>query len=265
MIKIVLYLILKGPPHTHISHNSAQNKNCYFLGHLSPSDVPGHYMQCLRQCYQDYIKLKSFEENLPLIVNTMGWNQGLGLCLLKESVLLFKPTHIIQINHPIEANKNMPVLDKNWLKTSEGWPSVSNSSIVGQNINESQTFKDAMEIDLYNDINYKLLTLKSRTPYKTAKFQLKSPQKRFSPKDHRTVAVISYFSNLQEENLIFKPIHHLKPYKISWSKLALHISHSKVDYDQLFRVFNASLVGLCQVDSKFVSSINKMDIYFYFN
>ena len=49
----------------------------------------------------------------------MGWNQGLGLCLLKDIVLLFNPTHIIQINHSIEANKNMPTLDKSWLETQE--------------------------------------------------------------------------------------------------------------------------------------------------
>ena len=30
----------KGPPHTHISH-SDDRKQCYFLGHLSPSDGPG--------------------------------------------------------------------------------------------------------------------------------------------------------------------------------------------------------------------------------
>ncbi len=221
---------------------------------MSPSDVPGHYMQCVRQCFQDYLDLKSKDENLPLIVNTMGWNQGLGLCLLKESVMLFKPTHLIQINHPIEANKNMPILDKNWLETSEGWPSTTNKLIT--NINKFASVPECSSIDNnpYANINYKLLLLKSHVAYKTSKFQISKPaQKRFSPKDHRNFAIIAYFSNLQDLNTCFKPIHHLKPYKILWSKLGLHISHSKVDYDQLFRVFNASLVGLCQVDSKYVS------------
>ena len=246
---------LKGPPHTHIAHHSPKSDSCYFLGHLSPSDVPGHYLQCVRQCFQDYLDLKSKDENLPLIINTMGWNQGLGLCLLKESVLLFKPTYLIQINHPIEANKNMPFLDKNWLQTSEGWPSASNKINTNSNklANVPDTPSNLMDIDPYGHINYKLLSLKSYVPYKSAQYQsLKSAQKRFSPKDHRNIAIIAYFSNLQDLNTCFKPIHHLRPYKILWSKLGLHISHSKVDYDQLFRVFNASLVGLCQVDSKYV-------------
>jgi polynucleotide 5'-hydroxyl-kinase GRC3/NOL9 len=212
-------------------------------------------MQCVRQCFQDYLVLKSKDENIPLIVNTMGWNQGLGLCLLKESVLVFQPTHLIQINHPIEANKNMPVLDKNWLQTSDGWPSSINK--INTNVNKSANAPNSssklMDID-YSHINYKHLVLKSHVPFKIAKFQSpKPPQKRFSPKDHRNFAIIAYFSSLQDLNMCFKPIHHLRPYKILWSKLGLHISHSQVDYDQLFRVFNASLVGLCQVDSKYVS------------
>ena len=248
---------LKGPPHTHISHNSNQNKSCYFLGHLSPSDVPSHYMQCLRQCSEDFVKLKSSDDKLPLIVNTMGWNQGLGLCLLKESILLFQPTHIIQINHPVEANKNMPVLDKNWLQTSDGWPSTNRQRQTAENnlTEMANNSNNQMEVDDYNHINYKFLVLKSNAPYKSSRFQTKSPQKRFSPKDHRTIAILAYFASLQDPKLCFKPIHHIRPYKISWSKLALHISHAKVDYDQLFRVFNASLVGLCQVDPKYVNKL----------
>ena len=213
-------------------------------------------MQCLRQCYEDFQNLKSADDKIPLIVNTMGWNQGLGLCLLKESILLFKPTHLIQINHPVEANKNMPVLDKNWLQTSDGWPSTNKLAKMVDN-NSSEVVNNSnnqMEIEEYNHIDYKLLTLKSNAPHKSSRFQNKSPQKRFSPKDHRTIAIIGYFSRLQDPSLCFKPIHHLRPYKILWSKLALHISHAKVDYDQLFRVFNASLVGLCKVDPKCVSS-----------
>ena len=63
--------------------------------------------------------MKSSKEPVPLVVNTMGWNNGLGLCLLKDILLIFKPTHVIQINHSKDANKNLPVLDKIWLSTQD--------------------------------------------------------------------------------------------------------------------------------------------------
>lgn len=171
----------------------------------------------------------------------MGWNQGLGLCLLKETILLFKPSHVIQINHPIEANKNMPVLDVEWLKNCDGWP-------ASKRFDEKESEYDFIQ----KNISYKLKTLKSNVPCKNSKFNKHPPQKRLSAKDQRNLAILAYFSKLNESDIYFKSIHSLRPYKISWSKLALHVSHSKVEYDQLFRVFNASLVCLASVDKKFV-------------
>ena len=170
----------------------------------------------------------------------MGWNQGLGLCLLKESMILFKPSFVIQINHPIEANKNMPTLDFNWLKTSDGWPATKRFEQHSENeINQMEN-------------SYKLITLKSNVPCKNSKFTKNPPQKGISAKDHRNIAILAYFSKLYESDVYFKPIHCLRPYRVSWSKLALHVLHSRVDSEQLFRVFNASLVCLSSVDSKYV-------------
>jgi len=169
----------------------------------------------------------------------MGWNQGLGLCLLKETIIFTKPTHLIQINHPSEANKNMPVLDKQWLQTAEGW---SKTPWLESNRND------------FSDINYKHISIKSRAPIKSQQHPNLS-QKRFTPLDHRNIASIAYLSHLQESKQYqFVSIHHIRPYKVSWSKFGLHVSHQRIQYDQMFRVFNASLVGLCYVDPKFVSS-----------
>jgi polynucleotide 5'-hydroxyl-kinase GRC3/NOL9 len=251
---------LLGPPHTHLSHTN-QSKKCYFLGHLSPNDVPSLYLDLLAKCFYEYESNNL--ENVPIIVNTMGWNQGLGLCLLKETILLCKPSHLIQINHPIEANKNMPLLNRDWLNLSDGWPPCkrfksnqnNDYSTNNENINSTSLMSDSDVSSnslLNSDIDYELIVLKSRAPSKTN--QVKCPQKRFSPRDHRNIAIMAYFSRMQDTNSVnFRSVHHLRPYRVSWSKLALHVSHSRVDFNQLFRVFNASLVGLCQIDSNYVN------------
>ena len=97
-----------GPPHTHLAHSA---ENCFFLGHLSPSDAPELYVQCVRKCAEKFAELN--DESVPLIVNTMGWNQGLGLCLLKEQISLLKPNYVVQINSE-DYNRNMPKLDYDW-------------------------------------------------------------------------------------------------------------------------------------------------------
>lgn len=179
----------------------------------------------------------------------MGWNQGLGLCLLKESILMFKPTHIIQINHPIEANKNMPVLDINWLNSANGWPAKKNNSQTPNQINSMINDEEMMNVDIPM---YKLYAVKSAVPkIKSNNDEESNSRKKFSPRDHRNLAIISYFSRLQNTNT-FVPIHHLRPYRIAWSKIGIHVSHMRVDLSQLFNVFNASLVGLCNCDPKYV-------------
>lgn len=199
------------------------------------------YLHYLRKCYDEFIDLKSrLSLKIPLVINTMGWNQGLGLCLLKESILLFKPSHVIQINHPIEANKNMPILDIEWLKNCDGWPA-------------SKRFEKEKQSE--KNMFYKLMTLKSNVPSKNSKFTKHPLQKNLSAKDHRNLAILAYFSKLNEFDVYFRPIHHIRPYRISWSKLALHVTHLKVEYEQLFRVFNASLVCLANVDKKFVINL----------
>lgn len=231
-----------GPPHTHIGHSDA-NRACYFLGHLSPNDVPSAYLDCLRRCLSDFESHTG--PKLPLVVNTMGWNQGLGLCLLKESILLFKPTHVVQINHPIEANKNMPVLDTSWLSTASGWPPTKRL--------RDQDDSSSMSIDLPT---YKLYAIKSPVPRAQASvieeaYKSNPTKKKLSPRDHRNLAILAYFSRMQDSNT-FVSIHHLRPYRISWSKIGLYVSHMRIDLSQLFNVFNASLVGLCSCDPKYV-------------
>jgi polynucleotide 5'-kinase involved in rRNA processing len=176
---------LLGPPHTNISHTNG-SKKCYFLGHLSPNDVPSLYIDILQHCRVDFQNYKAFVKNdkIPLIVNTMGWNVGLGLCLLKETILAFKPSHLIQINHPQEANKNMPTLDTQWLRTTDGWPPSKRPRQQDEN-----SYSDIN--DRNKSLNYNLITLKSRAPAKSSNLEKKSPSKRFSPRDQRNIAILA--------------------------------------------------------------------------
>ena len=177
--------------------------------------------------------------------------------MLKEIILLVQPSHIIQINHPVEANKNMPTLNKTWLSQSDGWPSKKLRAVQKLNEDSGQQNSSMMEIDdpvqkQIDKLSYRLLLIKSYAPFKTPRFQTQAPQKLFSPRDHRNIATIAYFARLHDNAMHFKPIHQLKPYRVPWSKFALHVCHIDVPYQELLKAFNASLVALCTVDPKHV-------------
>ena len=44
-----------------------------YVGAASPGDRPEHYMSCVQYVYEAYV---STSPRLPLIVNTMGWIEG---------------------------------------------------------------------------------------------------------------------------------------------------------------------------------------------
>lgn len=217
---------LLGPPHTHLQHNT---QSCFYLGHLSPNDVPGQYLECIKNCFNYYQSLNSFL--IPLIINTMGWNQGLGLCLLKEQISITRPNYVIQLNSK-DANKNISSINQSWWESISGWPSQKHT-------------------DSNNMPNFELFTINRDSSESKTKIT-----RSYSAKDHRTIATIAYFAELQEDLYNFKYFNHLKPYIVSWSNFAIHIPHVHVSHDEIFHILNASLVGLCVIEKKFISHSN---------
>ena len=224
---------LMGPPHSHIVHST----DCsYFLGHISPNDIPGCYLESIKKCLACYQKMNSDSINkIPLIINTMGWTQGLGLCLLKEQINILQPTFIIQINSS-DVNKNLPTIDYEWFRSSTGWPPKQDSSTL-QSLPNYKLFTINRTLASNNNSNSTCVRRKTTN---------------YLAKDHREVAIIAYFSSLQEKHTYFRPIHHIKPYRVPWSHFALHVAHSRVAYEEIFRALNASLVGLCKIDEKYI-------------
>ncbi|TPP62101.1 Protein grc3 [Fasciola gigantica] len=113
-----------GPPFTHHVTKS-HNLICQcFVGTVTPSENPNFYLKCLEYVYQAYLNLPT--PRPPLIVNTMGWTQGLGMALLVEQIVLTKPDLVAQIQlNPKQfgARQNLPILDAPTLRSMHGWNS----------------------------------------------------------------------------------------------------------------------------------------------
>ncbi|KAF6035417.1 NOL9 [Bugula neritina] len=69
--------------------------NSKLYGAMSADIDPDGYLRCVRQLVQQY--RSGDTKHLPLLVNTMGWTQGLGLHLLSATVAEVRPTHVIQL------------------------------------------------------------------------------------------------------------------------------------------------------------------------
>ncbi|KAL5961267.1 Polynucleotide 5'-hydroxyl-kinase NOL9 [Taenia solium] len=120
-----------GPPFSHPLHGLFQPIRQCFYGGTSPSVNPTFYVECLRYIVGGF--KECIEAQCPVIVNTMGWTQGLGLTLLIEQIALTKPDVIAQLYQPPPRGNprlNLPVLAPEFLRNARGWDSADLSEEV---------------------------------------------------------------------------------------------------------------------------------------
>ena len=49
---------------------------------------------------QNRFTISKLNNKIPLLINTQGWVNGLGLKLLYQIIDIFNPNYIIELNHP---------------------------------------------------------------------------------------------------------------------------------------------------------------------
>ncbi|CAI2728905.1 unnamed protein product [Schistosoma spindalis] len=167
LVKLPLF----GPPYTHtLSTNVNILRQC-FVGCITPSDDPSFYLKCLNFVYDAYVNLP--EPKPRLLVNTMGWMQGLGLTLLLEQILLVKPDLIVQLRPTGSSNNrtNSPDLNSSSLKTMDTWNS---RDISNETFNHDVILIES-NVKLYKDNT------------------IDDPRYNLGPPDHRDLMMLTYF------------------------------------------------------------------------
>lgn len=82
-----------GPNFKHIGTSQTQLLVC--LGDNNVGNCPDRFIKILHRL-SDYIKTNL--RDYPLLVNTMGWCNGVGLMLLVDTIRLLQPTTVVQLH-----------------------------------------------------------------------------------------------------------------------------------------------------------------------
>ncbi|XP_041348497.1 uncharacterized protein LOC121368047 [Gigantopelta aegis] len=204
---------LLGPPFTH----QREPQSMCFFGGATPSDNPSVYVSQLQYVYSSYKKMRS---PAPLIVNTMGWIDGLGLCLLMDTIHITMPTLIIQLDSPSSLNSFKPITPE-YVVEEPGW---------------CFSQKPASQL---NRKTHELIRLKSLSD------NMQSVISNWKPVDHRNMSLLVYLSALVKPR---KTLNSLTPYTVPWSAVGVHVCHYAVKPSQVFCALNASVVALCHAD-----------------
>ncbi|KAK6178459.1 hypothetical protein SNE40_013247 [Patella caerulea] len=206
-----------GPPFTH----QKNSEHMCFYGEINPSKGLTRYIKSVEFVHRSY---RTLDTKLPLIVNTLGWNEGLGLKIIVDLIHMIKPTMIIQLDCEYDY-KNFPPLTSDYLINTPGWL---------YNIPESMIDSETPPSNFDNQILY---IMDSEVPTKY-RFRFKADQ-------YRELAMLAYFNSTLDNGT---KLLNMEPYKIHFKDVVIHDCQHPGDNSQILYAFNASVVGLCEIN-----------------
>lgn len=221
---------LLGPPFTHIQ----TPLKSFFLGHVSPISQPDSYCKAVHSLVE---YASEVAPQTPLLVNTMGWVNGLGLSLLVDVIRWVQPTDVVQLVAE-GADVDLPLLDEGLLETACGW----------------RTSRDRGNSRHLEDVTYHQL------PGATYRARSRARAK-------REAMVLSYLgqhstpSGSTQQHLTGGAapfwLWNTVPLRVPMSLVAIHDCDNSVPKQQLLRAICGTIVALCVVPTDWLLETEK--------
>ncbi|GFR74464.1 polynucleotide 5'-hydroxyl-kinase NOL9-like, partial [Elysia marginata] len=208
-----------GQPFCH----QRQAERLVYYGEVAAGHNPSVYVKCLKHVLEAYTQL---ENKPPLVVNTMGFPEGIGLMLLIDTVQLVQPDIVVQIESHNQAI-NLPAITHELVALEEGW--TSNKSQV---TNPRQKMEETHPHELIL-----LPTLLNQR----RDFSLK-----LKPVDLRNLSLLASLSLDLEAGLTLTS---MPPYAVPFRQLAMHVCHHRsLSGADILAAVDATVVALCVAD-----------------
>lgn len=227
-----------GPPFTHPTIPYL----AHYVGSDTPRSSPSHYLAAIQALVQSYkLDLQSpifdipdvvgdnrISDAIPLVVNTMGWNKGLGADLTRQIEEMVEPTDVVEVTGPL--------FERGWFEAH----APIGSDPFGHPSTKKHTIEPIAPSILANN---------------------------YAPADHRILSMMSYFhaifpapSSADLEQLTATswhtalPLCAQHPYQLDWSQAIdkfylTGAGTEDVVPSELERVLNGAIVGLVSCES----------------
>lgn len=217
---------LVGPPY----YRQEVPRASYFVGDTSPASNPERFVNAVHHLYLQSTRMRHESHVYPLVINTYGWIQGMGLHVLTDILRSLPVTHLMRLlgenpRHNLpegifwELHHNLPKpLDYalpsiHFSRQIHGTPDHGNN---GSKANTSAVERRALQWNAF-----------------AAKCCGLNP-----------------FENVIQSNsrIVGDALAGYLPYCIPMASISIEALFSSIPKAQLHRVLNASVVGLCHRD-----------------
>ncbi|KAK3927461.1 Polynucleotide 5'-hydroxyl-kinase NOL9 [Frankliniella fusca] len=217
---------LLGPNFTHLQ----ESLKCVYVGDVNVSNCASRYMDaCLTiiNCWQSDENLRE----LPCVVNTIGFNKGLGVSIMVQILELLQPTNVIQVQSKFSSRNYPEQLTVEYVKR------MCSSSPFRQ-----QVLAHSQQASCPSSLNYILNIVMSVTDTMSEHCDTLG----ITARPLREIVTLSYLSKIARPPNF--SLLETAPYCCPLDALHLNVCHENVPPFVTLSAFNASLVALCSID-----------------
>ncbi|XP_015789634.1 uncharacterized protein LOC107366527 [Tetranychus urticae] len=207
--------------------------SCSIAG-IGIQNNPDLYIAAIKHLWKTFLlSLPDADIDKPIIVNTIGWTQGLGINLMVDVLRIFQPTHVIEIKRPpYDGKDNFPFnCNPATVNQLDGWslkPDFGGPPNMPENSQCSlKPYLNYDYIRIYNEFAPKRCSRQART--------------------NRVNNQLAYFCLMDE--ILFKSFYELEVITLDLKNLYFHVQYEfPIDKQLIPHVIKDSWVHLCSID-----------------
>ncbi|XP_015184812.1 PREDICTED: polynucleotide 5'-hydroxyl-kinase NOL9-like [Polistes dominula] len=224
---------LAGPNFTHLLTPVYQ----LYIGDVNVTRCITRYIECLKLLASNLLLCPTLSR-LPIVINTMGFTEGIGWDLVVFTIKLFQPSFIVQIMSE---------------KTKNNYANLLSSDIINSQTLAGFSWSENIEVNINKPCSHELYVINTN-----AEMKRKSMNETLDmePYQQRELAMMSYLSEIinPEDNFMFCAqsaslnINETEPFVIPFASITIVLLQKDVPPSNALKVINGSLVALCGVN-----------------
>ncbi|KAK9302670.1 hypothetical protein QLX08_005401 [Tetragonisca angustula] len=223
---------LMGPNFTHLKTPAFQ----VYIGDVNVTRCITRYIEAMKMLF-DKLSSCPVLSRLPIVINTMGFSQGIGWDIILFTIKLIRPSFVVQIMSEKPKNNYIEYLSKQVVNRQQvSWPTWS-TNVMKSNL----------------PCDHELFVVRSHAESKSAPGY---ETWNMEPYQQRELVMISYLSEIVQNSAdsatrydsLSLSINQAVPYVTPFASLCISIPQVSVSPSHVLNVVNGNIVALCGID-----------------
>ncbi|XP_074597689.1 uncharacterized protein LOC141852551 [Brevipalpus obovatus] len=225
---------LLSPPFVNCLRSHSSVVMSCSVGGISMENNPDLYLANFIHMWRHF--QEKCDSSSPIIINTMGWTQGIGVLLLIDIIRTVQPSYLIEIKRPpFDGRVNFPFnCDSTSINSARSWSLDAHGGALNQYLRLSRQVEPICQ-----DVNFNYINLITNYTPST---------RRVPNRINRVNNQLAYLCLCQE--VVFKSPMSVTPIELNLNDLYFHIENEfPVDKHLICEIIRKSWVHLCFVES----------------